>query len=61
MDKKFYSLKEVTQMYGISKATIYRLIAQGRFPEPAQISRRRRGWSALSLGEHDKKLSGKEL
>lgn len=61
MEKRFYSQPEVAHMYGISKATIYRLVAQGRFPEPVQISRRRVGWSASSLAEHDKRLSGKEV
>lgn len=54
--KKVYRLPEVLVMYGISKPTVYRLIAQGRFPRPVQLSKRAVGWLDSSLREYDKTL-----
>jgi prophage regulatory protein len=35
---------EVLQLLGISKATIYRMMANGLFPKSAKISKRCVGW-----------------
>jgi prophage regulatory protein len=41
-------LKEVT---GLSKATVYRLIQRGEFPRPLQLSQGAVGWPASAIRE----------
>jgi len=54
--KKVYRLPDVLTMYGFSKPTVYRLMAQGRFPRPVQLSKRAVGWLDSSLKEYDETL-----
>ena len=37
--------REVLRRTGLSRATIYRLMARGEFPQQHQLSRGRVGWS----------------
>lgn len=43
------SIKEVVRVTGISRSTIYRLLAAKRFPRPLKISPRRVGWPSGDL------------
>ena len=38
---KFYKVKELTKL---SRTTIYRLIAKGKFPKQVKLSERSSGW-----------------
>jgi prophage regulatory protein len=44
MVQKFLRLAEVLEMTGLSKPTIYRLGAMGRFPRPVKLDERASGW-----------------
>ncbi|HBH7893877.1 TPA: AlpA family phage regulatory protein [Vibrio vulnificus] len=44
-------LKEVLDKTGLSKATLYRLIAAGEFPASIQISSRAVGWEESQVDE----------
>ena len=37
-------LPEVLQLVGLSKSTIYHMIAQGEFPDQVRLGRRAVGW-----------------
>lgn len=39
----------VTQAAGISSATVYRLIAAGKFPEPVRLGKRCTRWKAADV------------
>lgn len=44
------SLREVSaNLGGLSKASIYRMMAQGKLPKPVRISPRRVGWRPEDL------------
>ena len=36
--------KEVLEILGVSKTTLYDMIEEGRFPRPSRISKRAVGW-----------------
>ncbi|ETX13261.1 DNA-binding protein [Roseivivax halodurans JCM 10272] len=40
---------EVEKITGLSKSTLYRMIARGDFPAPAKIGERAVGWRARTL------------
>ena len=42
--RKILRLPEVRQVTGISRSSLYRLMAKGLFPAPVQISERAVGW-----------------
>lgn len=49
---RFYRLREVTILVGLSRATIYRLIKQGSFPAGISLTGSRAvGWSELDLAQ----------
>ncbi len=39
MEKMAYKIKELTNIIGLSKAHIYRLIKEGKFPKPVKIGK----------------------
>jgi len=41
--------KRVMAITGISRASIYRLVAQGQFPAPAKIGFRKVGWRTSQI------------
>jgi prophage regulatory protein len=41
---RFLSKKQVSELIGVSRATIDRMVKAGTFPHPQKISRRRVGW-----------------
>jgi prophage regulatory protein len=48
----------VVEVFGLSRSTIYRLAAQGKFPSPIKISERASAWKNSDLNEHMRKLLG---
>jgi prophage regulatory protein len=45
----FYRLKEVIRICALSRSTIYRRIAEGRFPMPVHLGGHASGWSTAAL------------
>jgi len=49
---KILSAKEVTEMFGISRSTIWRLEKENKFPARIQLSERRVGWEEGEIIRH---------
>ena len=47
--KRVLRLQDVVRDYGLSRSTIYRLIAQGLFPAPVRLGLAAVGWDAADL------------
>ena len=47
--RRFYSIGEVEAITSLSRATIYRKMAQGTFPSSVQISSGRVGWDKRAI------------
>lgn len=47
----FYRMKDVIRITSLSRPTLYRRIAAGRFPAPVKLGGRASGWTAQSLKE----------
>jgi len=45
----FYRMKDVIRITSLSRPTLYRRIAAGRFPAPVKLGGRASGWSAQAL------------
>ncbi|HWK71989.1 MAG TPA: AlpA family phage regulatory protein [Burkholderiaceae bacterium] len=45
----FYRLADVLRITALSRATIYRRIAEGRFPRPVHLGGRACGWTPAAL------------
>ena len=45
----FYRLADVVRITALSRATIYRRIAEGRFPRPVHLGGRACGWAPAAL------------
>ncbi len=43
---RIYRLRDVCRATGLSKSTIYRMAADGKFPKPFKITDRASGWDA---------------
>jgi prophage regulatory protein len=50
------SPSEVVRLTGLSKSTIKRRVADGRFPKPLKLSPRRIGWQAIEVKAWIKRL-----
>ena len=48
-DDTMLNMKDVVRMTGLSESTVERRIADGLFPEPTPISKRRIGWPARKV------------
>jgi prophage regulatory protein len=49
--RRFYSVGEIEAITSLSRATIYRKMAQGTFPTSVPISAGRVGWDRLAVDE----------
>lgn len=47
----FYRLRDVIRITALSRSTVYRRIAEGRFPAPVHLGGRASGWEASELQE----------
>jgi len=45
----FYRLRDVMRITALSRSTVYRRIAEGRFPEPVHLGGRASAWSSVAL------------
>lgn len=45
----FYRLRDVMRITALSRSTIYRRIAEGRFPSPVNLGGRASGWASATL------------
>lgn len=45
----FYRLRDVIRITSLSRSTIYRRVAEGRFPSPIHLSGRASGWPSSAL------------
>lgn len=45
----FYRMKDVIRITALSRPTLYRRIAAGRFPAPVKLGGRASGWPAQAL------------
>jgi len=45
----FYRLRDVMRITALSRSTVYRRIAEGRFPEPVHLGGRASAWPSAAL------------
>lgn len=45
----FYRLRDVMRITALSRSTIYRRVAEGRFPAPVHLGGRASAWQCTSL------------
>lgn len=45
MQRTIKRIREVTQITGLSRSTIYKMIEEGRFPAPLRLGSRAVGWT----------------
>ena len=49
--------RDVCERAALSRATLYRLVAAGRFPKPLKVGSQAVRWRADEIAEHIEKLS----
>lgn len=59
MNKQFLSIKELSERYGISKASAYNYIRDGKLPAGIHIGKSHR-WPLSELEAFERALAGKE-
>ena len=47
--ERIYRLKDLIEITGLKKSTIYELIQNGRFPEPVKLTERASGWRSSDI------------
>ena len=50
-EERMLRLRSVVSMTGLSKSTLYRLIKQGRFPQPLRLTQRAVRWRREEVDE----------
>ncbi|MFA9459909.1 helix-turn-helix transcriptional regulator [Thiohalorhabdus sp. Cl-TMA] len=50
-EKRVLRLREVSDRYGLSRSTVYRLMGQGKFPKPIQLGPQAVAWRVEDLEE----------
>lgn len=43
-EERFLRLREVLDMTGLSRSSLYAMVSEGKFPEPVAISGRSKAW-----------------
>ena len=58
--EQLLSAKDMCRVFGVSRATLYRMLARGEIPSPITVSLRARRWKASDIsrlieekGNHD--------
>lgn len=46
---KLYRLNDVLEITGLGKSTVYKLIAEKKFPQPVKLSKRAVAWKGAAL------------
>jgi len=49
MDSRVLRRPEVELLVGLSRSTLYAMMAEGRFPKPVRLGRRAVGWREADL------------
>lgn len=49
--EKHYRRKEVEKLTGLSRSTIYEMMAKGEFPRPVRLAARAIGWPESKITE----------
>ena len=49
MTNRIYRRPDVEQMIGLSRSTLYAMIAEGAFPRPIKLGKRAVGWREADL------------
>lgn len=52
----FYSIKEVSERYGVAPKSIWRWIREGRFPKPLKLSPKTARWREVDLKAYEESL-----
>ena len=56
---ELFTVKQLCERYGVHPITIRRWIADGSFPQPLRIGRRRVSWPVQVVIEHEQQLLAK--
>lgn len=56
--KQYLSDKEITERYSIARATVWRWVAEGRFPSPVKIGNNCTRWKIADLEQWEAKMEG---
>lgn len=59
--QRFYSLADTHKLMGVSKATIYRMIKEGRFPAGTKVGKRRVAWPESIIAEVQARMINREV
>lgn len=54
-------IKQVALKVGLGQSTIYRMIAEGRFPKPFEIASKRNAWIESDIDDWLAEKAGKKL
>ncbi|WP_038147714.1 helix-turn-helix transcriptional regulator [Thioclava atlantica] len=49
MNGRIFRRPDVERLVGLSRSTLYAMIAEGRFPKPVRIGKRAVGWREADL------------
>ena len=49
MSERIYRLPDVKAQTGLSRSTLYAMMAEGRFPKPMKLGERAVGWSESEI------------
>lgn len=47
--ERIYRLRDLMQLTGLSRSTIYGLIQEGKFPSPIKLTKRASGWRSSDI------------
>ncbi|WP_437557319.1 helix-turn-helix transcriptional regulator [Acidithiobacillus sulfuriphilus] len=47
----FIRIRELQEMTGLPKSSIYRLVREGRFPRPVKLGQRASGWRKSEIDQ----------
>ena len=51
MTDTFMNARQVAEKLGLSRSTIHRMVSEGRFPKPLQVSHRAVRWKESEVSE----------
>lgn len=46
--EKLITIKEMMELLGKARPTLYQMVKDGRFPEPVKVNNRTQGWTLTS-------------
>jgi prophage regulatory protein len=55
-DRRFLTVKEVAQIFGVAPNTIWRWVRGGRFPAPVEMSAAYKRWRLSDIERYEKTL-----